>query len=55
MRLYLIRHSDPEYPNNTITKFGHKKAEALAVRLAGVLEGVTGQLRRQGVRATGPP
>jgi probable phosphoglycerate mutase len=34
MRLYLIRHADPDYPNNTITPYGHKEAEALAARLA---------------------
>lgn len=34
MRLYLIRHADPDYANNTITPYGHKEAEALAVRLA---------------------
>ena len=34
MRLYLIRHADPDYPNNTITERGHKEAQALAARLA---------------------
>lgn len=34
MRLYLIRHADPDYPNNTITPYGHKEAQALAVRLS---------------------
>ena len=33
MRLYLIRHADPDYPNNTITPAGHLEAEALARRL----------------------
>jgi broad specificity phosphatase PhoE len=33
MRLYLIRHADPDYPNNTITAAGHLEAQALAMRL----------------------
>jgi probable phosphoglycerate mutase len=39
MRLYLIRHADPDYPNNTITPAGHIEAAALARRLA--REGLT--------------
>ena len=35
MRLYLIRHADPDYPNKTITERGHQEAQALAKRLAG--------------------
>jgi broad specificity phosphatase PhoE len=34
LRLYLIRHADPDYPNNTITEAGHLEAQALAKRLA---------------------
>ncbi len=34
MRLYIIRHADPDYDNNTITEKGHREAEALAKRLA---------------------
>lgn len=34
MRLYIIRHADPDYKNNTITEVGHKEAKALAKRLA---------------------
>jgi len=34
MRLYIIRHADPDYENNTITEQGHKEAQALAKRLA---------------------
>ena len=33
MRLYIIRHADPDYPNNTITEAGHREAQALAKRL----------------------
>lgn len=33
MRLLLIRHADPDYPNNTITAAGHREAAALADRL----------------------
>ncbi|MBL8992276.1 MAG: histidine phosphatase family protein [Spirochaetia bacterium] len=33
MRLYIIRHADPDYPNNTITPAGHLEAKALAQRL----------------------
>ncbi len=36
MRLYIIRHADPDYPNNTITAQGRREAEALAKRLATV-------------------
>ena len=39
MRLYIIRHADPDYPNNTITAAGHLEAQALAGRLEG--EGLT--------------
>src|SRR3569833_1782620 len=39
MRLYIIRHADPDYPNNTITAAGHLEAAALAERLA--TEGLT--------------
>ena len=39
MRLYIIRHADPDYPNNTITCAGHAEARALAQRLAN--EGLT--------------
>jgi probable phosphoglycerate mutase len=34
MRLYIIRHAAPDYVNDTITKEGHKEAEALAKRFA---------------------
>ena len=33
MRLYIIRHADPDYANNTITPAGHLEAQALADRL----------------------
>ncbi|MGN6626781.1 MAG: histidine phosphatase family protein [Tepidisphaeraceae bacterium] len=33
MRLYLIRHADPDYPNNTITPAGHLEAQALGERM----------------------
>jgi probable phosphoglycerate mutase len=36
MRLYIIRHAEPDNPNNTITEAGHKEAAALAERLAQV-------------------
>src|SRR5215210_2758225 len=39
VRLYIIRHADPDYPNNTITPEGHLEARALAGRLAA--EGLT--------------
>lgn len=34
MHLYIIRHADPDYPNNTITAAGHMEAAALARRMA---------------------
>lgn len=34
MRLYLIRHADPDYENDTLTRAGHQEAQALAKRLA---------------------
>jgi broad specificity phosphatase PhoE len=34
MRLYIVRHADPDYPNDTITPAGHTEAAALARRLA---------------------
>jgi broad specificity phosphatase PhoE len=33
MRLYIIRHADPDYANHTITPSGHLEAAALAERL----------------------
>jgi len=39
MRLYIIRHAEPDYPNNTITPAGHLEAKALGERLRG--EGLT--------------
>jgi broad specificity phosphatase PhoE len=35
MRLYIIRHADPDYENHTLTPAGHQEASALARRLAG--------------------
>lgn len=32
MRLHIIRHADPDYPNRTITPAGHREAAALAER-----------------------
>lgn len=39
MRLYIMRHADPDYENDTITEAGHLEAAALAERLA--KEGIT--------------
>ena len=39
MRLYIIRHADPNYENDTITDFGKEEARALAKRLS--LEGLS--------------
>lgn len=39
MRIYLIRHGDPDYANDTITAEGEHEAAALAERLSG--EGLT--------------
>src|SRR4051794_37521909 len=36
MRVLIVRHADPDYPNNTITAAGHLEAEALARRLAAI-------------------
>lgn len=33
MRILIIRHADPDYPNDTITEAGHLEAQALAQRL----------------------
>ncbi len=33
MRLYIVRHADPDYAENTITLHGHAEASALARRL----------------------
>ena len=33
MRLFIVRHADPDYPNNTITPTGHKEAQALVPRM----------------------
>ncbi|QDU33984.1 bifunctional RNase H/acid phosphatase [Poriferisphaera corsica] len=33
MRIYVIRHADPDYENGTITALGHQEAEALSERL----------------------
>ena len=34
MRLYIIRHGDPDYENDTITPEGHSEARALAERMS---------------------
>jgi len=34
MRIYIIRHADPDYENDTITEAGHLEAQALAKRVA---------------------
>ncbi len=34
MRIYLIRHGDPDYANDTLTPRGHEEAQALAAYLA---------------------
>jgi broad specificity phosphatase PhoE len=36
MLIYLIRHADPDYPNNTITPAGHLEARALGERMGKV-------------------
>lgn len=36
MRLYIVRHGDPDYQNDTITPEGRKEAQALAERFARV-------------------
>lgn len=33
MRIYIIRHADPDYENDTITPSGHLEAQALAERM----------------------
>lgn len=35
MRVYIIRHADPDYENDTLTPAGHHEAIALARRLSG--------------------
>ncbi len=39
MKLYIIRHADPDYAHHTITPAGHEEARVLAERLAA--EGIT--------------
>jgi probable phosphoglycerate mutase len=36
MTIYLIRHADPDYQNDTITEKGHLEAQAVAKRMAAV-------------------
>lgn len=36
MRLYIIRHAEPDYPRDALTTRGHAQAQALACRLAGM-------------------
>ncbi|GAB4526309.1 MAG: hypothetical protein OHK0046_42940 [Anaerolineae bacterium] len=36
MKLYLIRHADPDYVNDSLTPAGHLEAQALARRLAAI-------------------
>ena len=33
MRIYIIRHADPNYDNDALISVGHKEAVALAERL----------------------
>ena len=53
MRIYLIRHADPDYPNNTITPAGHIEARALAEHLvdAGIDEIYASPVNRAGLTA----
>lgn len=44
MRLLIIRHADPEYANDSLTKEGEREASALATRLASGLEGTVTHL-----------
>jgi broad specificity phosphatase PhoE len=34
MRLYIIRHGDPDYATDSLTEVGQREAQALAERLA---------------------
>ncbi len=34
MRLYIVRHADPDYQNDSLTAAGHREAQVLAQRLA---------------------
>lgn len=34
MRLYIVRHADPDYENDTITRKGHQEAKALAKKFS---------------------
>jgi len=34
MILYIIRHGDPDYANDTLTEYGWRQAEALGERMA---------------------
>src|SRR5688572_8030908 len=36
MRIYIIRHADPDYANDTITPAGHLEAQALAKRMSSI-------------------
>ena len=36
MRLYIIRHAEPDYPRDALTALGHAQSRALAKRLAGM-------------------
>jgi probable phosphoglycerate mutase len=36
MRLYIIRHAEPDYPRDALTARGHAQAQALADRLSGM-------------------
>ncbi len=36
MILYIVRHGDPDYANNTITPLGHKEAKALSLWFDGI-------------------
>lgn len=39
MRLYIIRHAEPAYPEDALTARGHRQARALARRFSGVSSG----------------
>ena len=52
MKILLIRHAEPDYPNHTITAPGHLEAQALAERLAGTRIATASIARRSDGRST---
>ena len=55
MRLYIIRHADPDYENDTIIEYGKKQADMLAMRMKEIMPDIIYSSPRGRAIATAKP